>query len=49
MNLARYKGVLPKMMKAKYFMKPEKLPASSSALKFRSYETYYQVMEWLSL
>lgn len=49
MNLARYKALLSKMMKAKSFMKPEKLHASSSALKFHSYETYYQVMEWLSL
>ena len=49
MNLARYKALLSKMMKAKSFMKPEELPASSSVLKFHSYETYYQVMEWLSL
>ena len=37
-----------KVSKAKSFVKPEILPPTSSAVKFHSNRSYYQIMKWLS-
>ena len=48
-DLTREKMLSSKVLKAKSFVKPETLPPTSSAVKFHSYRSHYQIMTWLSL
>ena len=43
----RYNMLCKKLSKAKTFVTPERLPPTSSARKFHSLRSYYQVMEWM--
>ena len=44
----RYNMLCKKVSRAKTFVTPERLPPTTSACKFHSLRTYYQVMEWMS-
>ena len=43
----RYNMLCKKVARAKTFVTPERLPPTTSACKFHSLHTYYQVMEWM--
>ena len=43
----RYNMLCKKVARAKTFVTPERLPPTTSACKFHSLRTYYQVMEWM--
>lgn len=43
----RYNILCQKVARAKAFVTPERLPPTSSACKFHSLRTYYQVMDWM--
>lgn len=43
----RYNMLCKKVARAKTFLTPERLPPTTSACKFHSLRTYYQVMEWM--
>ena len=43
----RYNMLCKKSARAKTFVTPERLPPTTSACKFHSLRTYYQVMEWM--
>ena len=36
-----------KVISSKAFVKPEKLPSTSCAMKYKSFRTYLQVMTWM--
>ena len=46
LNSLRHKRLIEKICVAKSFAKPESLPPTESAINYRSYRTYYQIMEW---
>ena len=43
----RYNMLCQKVARAKTFVTPERLPPTTSACRFHSLRTYYQVMEWM--
>ena len=45
----RYKFLCKKVATASTFVKPERLPPTTSATKFHARRTYLQVMEWMGM
>ena len=46
LNGARQRLLSNKVLKAKTFVKPERLPPTKAALRYHSLRCYYQILEW---
>ena len=49
LDTLRYNTLVKKITTAKFFVHPERLPPTSSSIKFHRLRVYYQIMVWMSI